>query len=224
MRGDLDERAFRGPQRVAQEAIMNELAQYESVPIEKLRDKVMDDLVKHYSLERVSLEEFERRTDLVSKASSRGELIAQVADLPSLAEEGRTRSASAQSTPRGATSWRVDSTTVRQNDVAVAIFGGSDFKGVWRAPRRLSTLCVFGGSNIDLRKAIVPEEGVTISCLCIFGGVDVIVPPGMRVQVRGMGVFGGFDRTNNEVDDPYAPTIVVEGIALFGGVSVRIKN
>jgi hypothetical protein len=38
-----------------------------------------------------------------------------------------------------------------------------------------------------------------------------------------MGIFGGFDRPNNEIDDPMAPTVVIEGIALFGGVDVKIK-
>jgi hypothetical protein len=198
---------------------MNDPAQYESVPIEKLRDQVMDDLVKQYSLERVSLEEFERRTDLVSKGATRGELIAQLADLPDLPAERRA----ARPAPSSAT-WRVSSANARPNDYSVAIFGGSDFKGVWQAPRSLTALCVFGGSNIDFRKAVVPEEGVTISCLCLFGGVEITVPPGMRVQVRGAGVFGGFDRTSNEVDDPDAPTIVVEGLALFGGVSVRVRS
>jgi hypothetical protein len=201
---------------------MNELARYDGVPTEKLRDSVMDDLVKHYSLERISLEEFERRTELVSKASARGELLAQVADLPALSAAGGERRPGPSSATRGG--WRIASSDVRQSDVSVAIFGGSDIKGAWRAPRRLAALCVFGGSSIDLRKAIVPAEGVTISCVCAFGGADIIVPRGMRVQVRGMGIFGGFDRTNNEVDDPDAPTIVVEGIAVFGGVSVRIKD
>jgi hypothetical protein len=200
---------------------MNEPVRYEGVATEKLRDAVMDDLVKHYSLERLSLEEFERRTDLVSKASTRGELVAQIADLPDLpAEKGERRPASASR--QGG--WRVDSASARPSDVSVAVFGGSDFKGVWRAPRRLAALCLFGGSNIDLRKAIVPAEGVVISCVCAFGGADIIVPPGMRVITRGIGIFGGFDRTNNEIDDPDAPTIVVDGIAVFGGVSVRIRD
>jgi hypothetical protein len=202
---------------------MNDVARYGSIPIEELRDKAMDDLVKQYSLERVSLDEFERRTDLVSKASSRGEIIAQLADLPELPEAGRERRETRAPAASAAASWRVNAGSARPNDFSLAIFSGSDFKGVWQAPRNLTSLCIFGGSSIDLRKAVVPEEGVTISCLCLFGGVDVIVPPGMRVQVRGMGVFGGFDRTSNEVDDPYAPTIVVEGIALFGGVSVKVK-
>jgi hypothetical protein len=44
------------------------------------------------------------------------------------------------------------------------------------------------------------------------------------VITRGAGIFGGFDRTNNEVDDPDAPTVVVEGLAIFGGVSVKIRQ
>lgn len=198
---------------------MNEMARNETVPIDELRDQVMDVLVKHYSLERVSLEEFERRTDLVSKAATKAELLRQVADLPELPDEGRSRR---QAQPSA--SWRVGSGNARPSDFSIAIFSGSDYKGVWQAPRSLTSLCVFGGSSIDLRKAVVPAEGVTISCLCIFGGVDVIVPPGMRVLVRGLGIFGGFDRTSNEVDDPYAPTIVVEGLALFGGVSVKVRQ
>jgi hypothetical protein len=203
---------------------MNEMTCYEDLPIEKLRDRVIDDLVKHYSLERIDLPEFERRTEVASKTSSRGELIDQVADLPALSEGGRPsqrEATAAEARPEG---WAVAAGDVKQNDVSVAIFSGSDYKGVWRAPRTLSSLCVFGGSNIDLRKAIVPPEGVTISCLCAFGGADIIVPPGMRVTTRGFGIFGGFDRINNEVDDPEAPTIVVEGFAIFGGVSVKIRD
>jgi hypothetical protein len=214
----------------------SDLAFYESIPAEALRDRVMDDLVKHYSLERIGLDEFERRTGLVSRAATRGDMLAQVSDLPPLPAEDRAprgrgegrageRPAEWRSyRPSEAEACRPGGTGPRSSDVSVAIFGGSDFRGVWRAPRKLDSLSLFGGTNIDLRKAIVPREGMTISCLCLFGGVDVIVPPGMRVVVRGMGVFGGFDRTSNEVDDPDAPTILVEGLAFFGGVSIKIKD
>ena len=200
---------------------MNDLTSYETVPMEQLRDSVMEDLVRQYSLEHLDMDEFERRTEQVSKAISRSELLAQISDLPELPRERRDTGKAA---PAGSTTWRINSGNVKPNDFSVAIFGGSDFRGVWQAPRSLAALCVFGGSSIDLSKAVVPAEGVSINCLCIFGGVDIIVPPGMRLHVRGMGIFGGFDRSENQVDDPTAPTIVVEGIALFGGVSVRIRD
>lgn len=200
---------------------MNDIAVYSSIPTEKLRDRVMDDLVKHYSLEHIDLEEFERRTDLVAKAESRSQLIAQVSDLPDF--EGTEKKAAGKLQDREA-EWSVASGSVRANDFSVAIFGSSEFKGVWRAPRRLSSMSIFGGTNIDLRKAIVPPEGIVISCLCAFGGTDIIVPRGMRVTTRGAGIFGGFDRTNNEADDPDAPSVVIEGLAVFGGVSVKIRR
>jgi Domain of unknown function (DUF1707)./Predicted membrane protein (DUF2154). len=205
---------------------MNDLAVYESIPTDRLRDRVMDDLVRHYSIEHIGMEEFERRSSIVAKAASRGELIAQVADLPDLEPENAPKDArpAKRAAKPSAQGWAVATGNVRQNDVAVAIFGGSEFKGVWRAPRRLANMCIFGGANIDFRKAIVPPEGVVVSCICAFGGADIIVPPGMRVTTRGIGIFGGFDRANNEVDDPDAPTIVVEGLAVFGGVSVKIRQ
>jgi hypothetical protein len=212
------------PVGTAQEEMMNDLAKYDSLPVERLRDKIMDDLVKQYALERVDLSEFERRTDLVSKAVSRGELVALIADLPPLPEDRPSggRKPTARGSDRAET-WSVSSDDARASDISISIFSGSDFKGVWRTPRRLNVLCIFGGTNIDLRRAIVPEDGLSITCVCAFGGADVIVPPGMRVLVRGVGIFGGFDRTSNEVDDPSAPTVVIEGIAVFGGVSVRVR-
>jgi len=202
---------------------MNNLVVYESLPTEELRDRVIDDLVKHYSRESIDLNEFERRTALAAKASSRGELIAQVSDLPELPPESRRETGTRQR-PSRQYSWSVYEGEARQNDFAVAIFGGSDFRGVWKAPLRLSAMALFGGTSIDLRKAVVPAEGMPISCVCAFGGVDIIAPRGMRVHTRGVGVFGGFDRADNEPDDPYAPTITIEGVAFFGGVSVKIKD
>jgi hypothetical protein len=200
-----------------------DLAYYESVPAEKLRDRVMDDLVKHYALERFDLEEFEARTDRVSKAATRSELIAQIADLPPLEGEERSERLHGPAADRAATSGCSTYSDPKESDFAIAIFGGSDLRGAWRAPRKLSSLCLFGGINIDLRKASIPEGGLAISCACAFGGIDIVVPPGVRLEVRGFGVFGSFDRPHNYVDDPRAPTVVVEGLALFGGVSIKVK-
>jgi hypothetical protein len=202
---------------------MNNLVEYESIPLEKLRDRLIDELVRQYSQENVDMTEFEHRTEIVSKAATRKELVAQVADLPDLAEESRGHG-KPSAKARGKAAWRVESGVARAEDYALAIFGGSELKGVWHVPRKLSSLSVFGGTNIDLRKAIVPEGGVAIQCLCVFGGTDIIVPSGMRVHVRGAGIFGGFERTDNEPDDPDAPTIEIEGLAFFGGVSIRVRD
>jgi hypothetical protein len=159
-------------------------------------------------------------------AQTKAALIAVVADLPALggAETLPGAAPAKNKGPRPGEQWQVSSERVQAEGSAICVFGATDRKGVWRAPRTLDTICVFGGANLDFRKAIVPPEGVTLNCVALFGGVDIIVPPGMRVEVSGMGIMGGFDHTHNEIDDPDAPLIRVEGIAIFGGVSVRVKD
>jgi hypothetical protein len=56
------------------------------------------------------------------------------------------------------------------------------------------------------------------------GGVNVIVPPGVEVNVRGIGIMGGFDHTQSGVPgDPGAPRVIVTGLAFWGGVGVERK-
>lgn len=202
---------------------MRDLAVYDPIPTAKLRDYLLDELVRCYSLEAIDMEDFEKRSSLVAKAESRAEMLAQVQDLPVLqpeaeAEKPRQRQASPNQ------SWKLETGAARQHDAAIAIFSGSESKGVWHSARHISALASFGGIVIDFRKAYIPPEGVMVSCLCLFGGLDIIVPPGIKVSTRGAGIFGGFDRVNCEAEDAQTPEIVVEGLAVFGGISVRIKN
>lgn len=119
--------------------------------------------------------------------------------------------------------WKVATETPSDHQAAVAIFGGAERKGVWRAPRHLETFCLFGGAEIDLRKAVVPREGMVIGAFAVFGGVDIIIPPDMRVEVSGMGIFGGFDHKQTDAPES-APLIRIEGLCVFGGASIKIKS
>lgn len=56
------------------------------------------------------------------------------------------------------------------------------------------------------------------------GGVNVVVPPGIEVVVRGIGIMGGFDhREEGTPAQPGAPRVVVTGFAFWGGVGVERK-
>lgn len=202
---------------------MKELASIESIPLEALREQVLDGLVRRYSREGVSMEEYERRTSLATRALTKAELLGAVEGLP---EEGPAYPSPAPRAAPGATSlpstWRYnEAPEARQG--ALAVFSGFERKGVWKAPRRLESLCVFGGAELDLRKAFIPREGITISVLAVFGGVDVTIPPDLRVEVAGMGIFGGFDHKHTEADDS-APLVRIEGLAIFGGVGIKIRD
>jgi predicted membrane protein len=101
------------------------------------------------------------------------------------------------------------------------IFGGAkrriesqDFEGG-------EAVVVFGGLEIDLRKADTKREEIFIEANAVFGGIEIRVPETWQVTVRGTGVFGGYaDETNPPADGKH-PHLIVTGGAVFGGVSVK---
>ena len=106
-----------------------------------------------------------------------------------------------------------------------AIFSGGkrrvespDFRGG-------EVLAIFGGFEIDLRKAEMPAGEAVIDINATFGGVEIRVPETWRVSVKGMGIFGGFeDKTvppRPLEGAPPPPHLVVTGYAIFGGAGVK---
>jgi hypothetical protein len=60
--------------------------------------------------------------------------------------------------------------------------------------------------------------------VAIMGGLQVIVPPGVEVVVRGIGVMGGFEHPDwDEPGEPGAPRVIIGGFAFWGGVGVERK-
>jgi hypothetical protein len=57
----------------------------------------------------------------------------------------------------------------------------------------------------------------------MFGGIDIRVPETWAVTVRGTGVFGGYEDKTIEPrpTDPKPPHLIITGVALFGGVTVK---
>ena len=80
---------------------------------------------------------------------------------------------------------------------------------------------IFGGTELDLRRARTTANRVTIDANAIFGGVEIKVPATWSVSMSGMGIFGGYeDKTMHPNDPASAPQLVISGYAIFGGVSV----
>ena len=105
---------------------------------------------------------------------------------------------------------------------AVAVMSGFQRKGRWTVPRRFDCFAFWGGGEIDLREADFAAGEVQINCVAIMGGVNVIVPPGVEVVVRGIGIMGGFDQREEGVPgEPGAPRVIVSGFAFWGGVGVE---
>jgi hypothetical protein len=104
----------------------------------------------------------------------------------------------------------------------VAAFDGIDLKSRAQAFRGGSMLAWFGGIAVDLREAaLAPEARLTVHA--IFGGIAVRVPPGWRIESSVNALAGGVDTRAVDADDPAAPTLTLDGFALFGGIAVGAK-
>jgi hypothetical protein len=108
------------------------------------------------------------------------------------------------------------------DDVAlVAIFDGIRLTSRAQAFRGGSLLSWFGGIDLDLREAtLAPDARLTTTAL--FGGISLRVPPGWRVESDVRALAGGVDLRGDGAENgqPDAPTLRLDGLAAFGGVSV----
>lgn len=79
---------------------------------------------------------------------------------------------------------------------------------------------IFGGLTLDLRNAVINED-VRIDCTAVFGGIDIYVPDNVRVKNYANALFGGVDDKRKRGTKVDGPVIYLNGIVLFGGVSVK---
>jgi hypothetical protein len=59
----------------------------------------------------------------------------------------------------------------------------------------------------------------------ILGSIEVVVPPGLAVEVHGSGILGSFESMSRApgTPDPERPVLRVRGVALLGSVEVRTE-
>ncbi|WP_027019147.1 DUF1707 SHOCT-like domain-containing protein [Corynebacterium sputi] len=112
---------------------------------------------------------------------------------------------------------------------SVAIMGGVNRKH-WVVPGQHTSIAVMGGNEIDLRDARFETGDITIDAYTLMGGIQIIVPEGVRVECNGLGLMGGYavnvDKSASVSPTdlpPDAPVVRVRGVALMGGVEVRVK-
>ncbi|MGA5563421.1 DUF1707 SHOCT-like domain-containing protein [Streptomyces platensis] len=187
------------------------------------RERVAEILRDAVAEGRLAMEEFDERLDAAYKARTYGELEPLTADLPVAAAAPAPLSLRKESGAPARWSERIVSGT-DGSAVGVGIMGGFQRKGRWTIGRRFTAVGVMGGGEIDLREANFAGPEVVITCWALMGGVHIVVPPGVDVDVRGLGIMGGFDaREDGQPAEPGAPRVIVKGLALMGGVAVERK-
>lgn len=104
-----------------------------------------------------------------------------------------------------------------------AIFSSVVRKGRRLQPRTMNVRAVFGSVVVDLREATFAPGVTTLHCRSVFGSIEVKVPPHVRVELGGGGVFGSFEEVGHNdlaAASPEAPVLHIIGKAVFASVEV----
>jgi hypothetical protein len=160
---------------------------------------------------RLNDEEFDARMRAALAARTQAELSRLLADLP--AAPGHPAAAVQPAPARSG------------GNLILAVMGGAERRGRWHVPERCTVVAIMGGCLLDLRAARLSAPVTTLTVVAIMGGVEVIVPPGVRVEMHGLPLMGGWSNNVHEEElPPDAPEVHLQGVALMGGVEVRTRQ
>jgi hypothetical protein len=186
---------------------------------QETRERVIARLSDHFAHDDLDVDEFERRITVAQTSDNPADIEALLSDLPGL--EGTATKAVVPTV----VSALVPQEQERNLETAYAIFGGIDRRGTWNVPRRMKIVALFGGANLDLREARFPPGVIDIEVSAVMGGINIVVPPGLAVQMHGSAIMGGFADVNRAPGnpDPDAPLLRVHGLAMMGGVNIEMR-
>ena len=85
---------------------------------------------------------------------------------------------------------------VKERQWIVAVWSGPKRAGPWTPARRTVVTAVQGGAELDFREARLGPGVTEVTALAFMGGVDIIVPPGLQVEVWTGAVAGVADAAN----------------------------
>lgn len=82
---------------------------------------------------------------------------------------------------------------------------------------------IFGGVKVDLRDIHLSLNNAFLDIVTAFGGATLIVPEGMRVEVTGTPILGGWEnKTRGAVSEDESDLVLyVKCLPIFGGVEIK---
>lgn len=185
------------------------------------RERTVQDLADHFAQDRLTLPEYERRVELAFRADSTDALRDLTRDLTPMAV---ATVAAAPAVAPDAT--RVAPGVATRAKNFLALMSGIVRRGTWVVPPKIRAMACMGGIGLDLREATLTAPVTEIYVFALMGGVEIIVPPGVRLESDGFAIMGGFEDQLKEpaLADPDAPVIRVRGVAIMGGVECRVAT
>lgn len=145
--------------------------------LDQHRERVIDQLSSEFAGDRLEVEELERRLALAHTADTSAALDALVIDLVPTG---------------GAPTALVPAKRLR------VVLGSVERVGVWAVPQHLAARVLWGNLELDLRDARLAPGVTTIDVHVTMGNVELVVPPGVAVDVDAGALLGHVeDRTEH---------------------------
>jgi hypothetical protein len=169
------------------------------------RDATLKTLGDHAAVGRLTLDELEERAAQALAAKTRGDLAVLTSDLP------QQQATTDLAVPR----------TRRPVRWMVAIMGGSQRRGRFRAVGSINSVSIMGGDEIDLREAEIEGGELTLNMFALMGGATVYVPDSVELEVSGFSLMGGNTELGSQRSPrPGAPVIHIRSWNLMGGATI----
>jgi hypothetical protein len=176
------------------------------------RDAVAHLLQDAFAEGRLDDDEFDQRMRAALTARVSTELDVLTADLPA-------------ATPRPATVPAVAGAGPKPGRLAIAYKSSIRRGGRWRVPARFHCVIYKGTGRLDLRAAELTGPATAMIVTAYKSHVDVLVPPGVRVELDGFGVSKGWSAEEDleRLLPADAPVVHVRGIAYKGTIEVSTR-
>jgi Domain of unknown function (DUF1707) len=175
------------------------------------RDDAITGLQVAFAEGRLDDAEFDTRVRGALAARTRGELDRLAADLP-----GESRGADPAGTGLRPAAAR------KSGKLSLAYKTSLRRAGRWRVPATFTALSYKGGGTVlDLRAAELTSAVTTIRAVAYKCRIQVLAPPGVRVEASGIGVSNGEDDLAGLVLSADAPVVQVRCLAYKGLVEIR---
>ena len=192
----------------------------------RARELKIDELSTHFANDDLTLEELERRIELVYKAATAAELETITADLKKAAMvppefvqakvvKGKGNAPATFELPHG----------------RILSFMSSTRKvGRWALPRELQLKAIMSDTHIDLTNAVLTDPSVVVEVRAIMASLKIVVPPGMRVVVDTNSIMSNVESRADDfapADMPAAtnaPVVRLTGYAFMSDVKVVVRH
>ncbi|MFW6215230.1 MAG: DUF1707 SHOCT-like domain-containing protein [Alkalispirochaetaceae bacterium] len=180
----------------------------EGESLRALKERAIELLQAGYASDRLDMDEFERRLDLVTTAESARAVKEVVADLRQIEE--------AADPPERRDDGR--------NQRILSILSERMFSGDWLVGAHASSIAVLGSTRLDLRDTATDKTVVSLHVVAVMGETRIIVPPDMRVENDITPILAEVRIQAPRARETRGRTLRLSGFAVMGEVRVEVRK